>query len=136
MQKQIAAMLQTGGGAIVNVSSVTGQVGVPEVSPYVASKHAVNGLTRSAALEYGRQGIRINAVAPGMTRTELLEAFCAEVGRQRGIADAQQAFAQAHPIGRLGEPEEIASAVLWLCSPGAAFTLGHVLAGDGGQTAD
>lgn len=136
MQHQIAAMLKTGGGAIVNVSSVTGLVGVPEVSPYVASKHAVNGLTKSAALEYGRRGIRINAVAPGMTRTELLEEFSAEVGRRRGIANPQDVFAQNHPIGRIGEPEEIASAVLWLCSPGAAFTLGHILAVDGGQTAD
>lgn len=136
MQQQIAAMLKTGGGVIVNVSSVTGLVGVPDVSPYVASKHAVNGLTKSAALEYGRRGIRINAVAPGMTRTELLEEFSAEVGRRRGIANPQDVFAQNHPIGRIGEPEEIASAVLWLCSPGAAFTLGHILAVDGGQTAD
>ena len=136
MQRQIAAMLKSGGGAIVNVSSVTGLVGVPDVSPYVASKHAVNGLTKSAALEYGRRGIRINAVAPGMTRTELLEQFSAEVGRLRGIGNPQEVFAQNHPIGRIGEPDEIASAVLWLCSPGAAFTLGHILAVDGGQTAD
>jgi NAD(P)-dependent dehydrogenase (short-subunit alcohol dehydrogenase family) len=136
MQRQIAAMLETGGGSIVNVSSVTGLVGVPEVSPYVASKHAVNGLTKSAALEFGRRGIRINAVAPGMTRTELLEQFSAEVGRRRGIADPATFFAQNHPIGRIGEPEEIASAVLWLCSKGAGFTIGQILAVDGGQTAD
>jgi len=76
------------------------------------------------------------AVAADVARTELLEEFSAEVGRRRGIANARDLFAQNHPIGRIGEPEEIASAVLWLCSPGAAFALGHILAVDGGQTAD
>lgn len=135
MAREIAAMLETGGGAIVNVSSVTGLVGVPEVSPYVASKHAVNGLTKSAALEYARRGIRINAVAPGMTRTELLEEFAAEISRRKGVSDPTAFFAEKHPIGRIGTVEEIASAVLWLCSAGAAFTVGQVLAVDGGQTA-
>lgn len=135
MGREIAAMLKSGGGAIVNISSVTGLVGVPEVSPYVASKHAVNGLTKSAALEYARHGIRINAVAPGMTQTELLDEFSAEISRRKGIADPAAMFAEKHPIGRIGRVEEIASAVLWLCSPGAAFTVGQVLAVDGGQTA-
>jgi len=136
MQSEIAAMLKTGGGAIVNISSVTGLVGVRDVSPYVASKHAVNGLTKSAALEYARRGIRINAVAPGMTQTELLDELSAELSQRRGVLDPVAAFAESHPIGRIGHPEEIASAVLWLCSRGAAFTIGQILAVDGGQTAD
>lgn len=134
MRAQIRAMLDAGGGAIVNISSVTGLVGVPGVSPYVASKHAVAGMTKSAALEYARLGIRVNAVAPGCTRTDLLDSFADELGRQNGIADPTAVLAEDHPIGRIAHPAEIASAVLWLCSKGAGYTTGQVLAVDGGQT--
>lgn len=134
MRAEIAAMLEQGGGAIVNISSVTGLVGVPGVSPYVASKHAVGGLTKSAALEYARLGIRVNAVAPGCTQTELLDQFSGELGRQNGILDPVAVIAEDHPVGRIAQPSEIASAVLWLCSKGAAFTTGQIIAVDGGQT--
>lgn len=134
MRAEVEAMLKGGGGAIVNISSVTGLVGVPGVSPYVASKHAVNGLTKSAALEYARSGIRVNAVAPGCTATDLLDAFATELGRHSNISDPAAALAEDHPMGRIAHTSEIASAVLWLCSSGAGFTTGQILAVDGGQT--
>jgi NAD(P)-dependent dehydrogenase (short-subunit alcohol dehydrogenase family) len=127
MRHEIPAMLAGGGGVIVNNSSIAGLVAFPGVSLYVASKHAVIGLTKTAAVEYGKQGIRVNAVAPAAIETGMLDRFMETVPRDM--------LASLHPIGRLGTPEEIAAGVLWLCSPGASFVTGHTLAIDGGFTA-
>jgi NAD(P)-dependent dehydrogenase (short-subunit alcohol dehydrogenase family) len=128
MKYEIPQMLKNGGGAIVNMASVAGLIGVPGVPIYIASKHAVLGLTKSVALEYAKSGIRINAVSPAAIETDMFERF---------VNDNQQAregFIAMHPIGRLGKPEEIASAVLYLCSDGASFITGQSLAVDGGFT--
>jgi NAD(P)-dependent dehydrogenase (short-subunit alcohol dehydrogenase family) len=130
LKHEIRAMLKTAGGAIVNTSSVAGSIGFPNFSLYTASKHAVLGLTRSAALEYAKQGIRINAVSPAAIETEMLDrAFGA------GESDQKKFMATLHPIGRLGRAEEVASAVLYLCSPAASFIVGHDFLVDGGFTA-
>ena len=130
MKHEIRAMLKTGGGAIVNTSSVAGSIGFPNFGIYTASKHAVLGLTRSAALEYAKQGIRINAVSPAAIETEMLDrAFGA------GESDQKKFMATMHPIGRIGRAEEVASAVLYLFSPAASFITGHDLRVDGGFTA-
>ncbi|HYD94099.1 MAG TPA: SDR family oxidoreductase [Noviherbaspirillum sp.] len=129
MKHEIRQMLKQGGGAIVNTASVAGLVGAPLQPIYAASKHAVVGLTRTAAAEYGKAGIRINAVCPGIIRTPMLErALEREPRREKSIV-------KVHPIGRLGEAEEIANAALWLCSDNASFVTGHQLAVDGGLTA-
>ncbi len=128
MKYQIAQMLAQGGGAIVNTASVAGLVGAPKMSAYSASKHAVIGLTKSAAVEYGRKGIRVNAVCPGVIRTVMLE---------RAVqADPKVAttVAGAHPIGRIGEPDEVAAAVLWLSSDASSFVTGLAHTVDGGLT--
>lgn len=130
MKHEIAAMLKNGGGAIVNNASVGGLIGFPGVSVYVASKHAVLGLTKTAALEYARQGIRVNAVSPGGIETPMLHRFTGGPG-----TDFFNQLAGLHPIGRLGRPEEIAEAVLWLCSEKASFVTGLSLTADGGWTA-
>lgn len=129
MKYQIPQMLAQGGGAIVNVASAAGLVGYPGLCAYVASKHGVVGLTRAAALEYGKQHIRINAVCPGVIRTPMLE----EIIRQ-GLVTEEQAAAM-EPIGRLGTVEEVGETAAWLCSGRASFMLGHALAVDGGLTA-
>jgi NAD(P)-dependent dehydrogenase (short-subunit alcohol dehydrogenase family) len=113
------------GGAIVNTASGAGLVGYPGQSPYVSSKHGVIGLTKSAALEYGRRGVRVNAVCPGTVLTPMVETATQQPGLEEQLV-------ALHPIGRIGRPEEIADAVLWLCSDGASFVLGHALAVDGG----
>ena len=123
MQHQIPQMLKNGGGAIVNMSSIAGIIGRSGFPIYAASKHAVLGLTKSVALEYAKSGIRVNAVCPGYIQTEMAE----RLDRQM-----QEQLIQMHPIGRGGQPEEIAEAVVWLCSDKASFVTGHSLTLDGG----
>jgi NAD(P)-dependent dehydrogenase (short-subunit alcohol dehydrogenase family) len=129
MKYEIPAMLKTGGGSIINNASIAGLIGMPGLSVYAASKHAVIGLTKSASLEWGKEGVRINAVAPAAIETEMFERFTG------GDDDARAQFAGLHPIGRVGKPHEIASAVLWLGSDEASFMVGHTLTVDGGFTA-
>jgi len=130
LKHEIPAILRSGGGAIVNNSSTGGHIGLPGLSVYVASKFAVIGLTKTAALEFAKQGVRINSVSPGPIQTEMFDrAF------GKGETDIKRTIASQTPIGRIGMPEEIASAVLWLSSPGAAFTTGQDIIVDGGYTA-
>ncbi|AZH25753.1 SDR family oxidoreductase [Haloplanus aerogenes] len=126
MQAEIPAMLDDGGGAIVNTSSIAGIVGFPGVSPYVASKHGVIGLTKNAALEYGREGVRVNAISPGVIRTPMVERSSAE------NPEMVEGVSEATPIGRIGEPEEIGDAAVWLCSDDASFVTGETMVIDGG----
>jgi NAD(P)-dependent dehydrogenase (short-subunit alcohol dehydrogenase family) len=129
MKYEIAQMLKQGSGAIVNTASAAGLVGFPHLSAYVASKHGVVGLTKTAALEYAKAGIRVNAVCPGGIRTPMLErAF----KMMEGFAEAAVA---SEPVGRLGQPGEIAEAVVWLCSDAASFITGVPMAVDGGLVA-
>jgi NAD(P)-dependent dehydrogenase (short-subunit alcohol dehydrogenase family) len=116
-------------GAIVNSSSVAGLVGLPGFGIYVASKHAVIGLTKTAALEYSAQGVRINAVNPAVIDTEMVDRFTEALG------SSKEELVPLHPIGRIGRVEEVADAVLWLCSGRASFVTGHSLVVDGGFTA-
>jgi len=123
MRHEIPVMLKNGGGIIVNTSSVAGHVGFPQVSVYIASKHAVEGLTKSVALEFAKQNIRINAVAPGPITTEMWDRFARE---------AKEQITATIPVGRVGAAEEIAAAVLYLASDAAKFTIGTSLVVDGG----
>ena len=129
MKHQIPAMLAQGGGAIVNTASVAGLGAALKMSVYSASKHAVIGLTKSAAVEYAKKGIRVNAICPAVIDTDMF--------RRAAESDPRKAeFAAAmHPVGRLGTADEIAAAVLYLCSPDAGFTTGVALPVDGGATA-
>lgn len=129
MKHELQQMRRQGSGAIVNCSSLGGLVGLPGRGAYHASKHGVIGLTRSAALEYAPRGVRINAVCPGTIATPMVTDMIA-----KGELEMSAALA-AQPIGRLGEADEIAAAVLWLCSPGASFVVGVALPVDGGYTA-
>jgi NAD(P)-dependent dehydrogenase (short-subunit alcohol dehydrogenase family) len=126
LKYELPAMLERG-GAIVNMASGAGLVGFPGLPAYVASKHGVVGLTRAAALEYASRGVRINAICPGSTRTPMLEGFMG------GDEQVERMMTRAVPLGRLGRPEEIADAVVWLCSDAASFVVGHALAVDGGS---
>ena len=128
MKFELRQMLKQGSGAIVNCSSIGGLVAGPKRGTYQASKHGVLGLTKSAALDYAARGIRINAVCPGIIHTPMLDKMMATQ------ADALKAMLKDVPIGRLGRPGEIASAVLWLCSSASSFMVGHALAVDGGYT--
>ncbi|KQT81858.1 SDR family oxidoreductase [Methylobacterium sp. Leaf466] len=128
MKHQVPLLLKAGGGAIVNTSSGAGVRGFAGQAAYAATKHGVIGMTRSAALDYAKHGIRINAICPGIVDTPMMQRFTG--GTPDGIA---RVIAQ-EPVGRMGRPEEIAAAVLYLCSDLAAFTIGHAMVVDGGQT--
>jgi NAD(P)-dependent dehydrogenase (short-subunit alcohol dehydrogenase family) len=127
MKHEIPVMLNQGYGSIVNSASVVGLIGIRRNISYVASKHGVVGLTRAAALEYAQSGIRINAVCPGYVRTPIL--------LLETMPEMERHYLAAEPVGRLGRPEEIATAVVWLCSDAASFVTGHTLSVDGGLVA-
>jgi NAD(P)-dependent dehydrogenase (short-subunit alcohol dehydrogenase family) len=129
MKHELPHMLRQGKGAIVNCASVAGLIGFPGLPAYVASKHAVVGITRTAALENAKLGIRINAVCPGLIRTAMVDRI---TGKDK---EAEKQFVSMEPIGRMGEPAEVAEAVVWLCSDAASFVTGVALAVDGGWVA-
>lgn len=129
MKHEIAQMLKTGGGAIVNNSSVAGLIGFPGIAIYAASKHAVMGLTKSAALEYSAQGVRVNSVNPAVIDTSMADRLAVSLDVDK------EGLGAMHPIGRIGVPDEVANAVLWLCSEKASFVTGTSLAVDGAYTA-
>lgn len=129
MKYQLGQMSKQGGGAIVNLSSAFGTVGAPGQAVYAASKHALAGLTKSAALEHAKEGIRVNALSPGAVRTPMLARALARTPAM------EKKLRAAHPMGRFAEPGEIANAALWLCSDQASFVTGHELSVDGGFTA-
>lgn len=126
LRHQIPVMLENGGGSIVNCASVAGLVGAQCIPPYVAAKHGVVGITRAAALEYARSGIRVNAVCPGMIDTPM--------SRQSLDEPTLAVLLEQSAIGRLGQPEEVASAVLWLCDSSASFVTGQAIPVDGAWT--
>jgi NAD(P)-dependent dehydrogenase (short-subunit alcohol dehydrogenase family) len=128
MKHELRQMERQGSGAIVNNASVGALTGNPGIGSYIASKHGVVGLTRTAAVEYIKRGIRVNAVNPGLIDTQIARDVVS------GNEQAYDEIAKHVPIGRAGRPEEIASAVLWLCSPGASYVVGHALTVDGGMT--
>jgi NAD(P)-dependent dehydrogenase (short-subunit alcohol dehydrogenase family) len=129
MKYELPLLLKQGGGAIVNCSSIAGLTGFQGIPAYVASKHGVLGLTKTAALEYAKLKIRVNAVCPGVIQTPMIDRFT------HGEAQIQKQLVEGEPIGRVGSPEEVADAVLWLCSDSASFVTGHPLAVDGGWVA-
>lgn len=130
MRAEIRQMLRQGGGTIVNMGSMSAVVGIPGLSTYSGSKHAVLGLTRGAALDYARQGVRINAVGPGTIDTPMIERFIELAGTDA----VMEPIRAAHPIGRTGRPAEVAEAVLWLASDASSFVVGQILMVDGGYS--
>jgi NAD(P)-dependent dehydrogenase (short-subunit alcohol dehydrogenase family) len=128
MKYEIPLMMKQGGGAIVNTSSGAGIKGIAGQSAYCAAKFGVVGLSKAAALDYAKSNIRVNVVCPGIIETPMMDRFSGGTpeGRERVIAQ--------EPVGRMGKPEEIAAAVVWLCSESAAFVVGHAMVVDGGQT--
>ena len=129
MKYEIPPMLEQGGGAIVNTASGAGLIGAPGMPAYVASKHGVVGLSKTAALEYAKAGIRVNAMCPGVIETPMVERLTS------GNPGMMEGFVSIHPVGRAGQPQEIAEAVVWLCSDAASFVTGHAMSVDGGITA-
>ncbi len=127
LKHEISQMLKQDGGAIVNTASISGLIGDKNMCAYNASKHGVNGLSKGAAVEYSRQGIRVNSVCPGVIRTSMVE---------RLIASGAQSETDLGPMGRLARPEEIGEVVVWLCSDAASFVTGHTMAADGGFVAE
>ena len=129
MKYEIPRLLETGGGAIVNTSSAAGLLGAPRMPAYVASKHGVVGLTKTAALEYAKSGVRVNAICPGVIDTSM-------VGRLKERRPRMfEKIVRGEPIGRIGQPEEIAETAVWLCSDAASFVTGHAMSVDGGIVA-
>jgi NAD(P)-dependent dehydrogenase (short-subunit alcohol dehydrogenase family) len=128
MKYEIPQMLSQGSGAIINTASVAGLIGARGLAAYVASKHGVVGLTKTAALEYAQQGIRVNCVCPGVIETPMTARGLSNPARRAGIIATE-------PIGRIGTPEEVAEAVVWLCSDAASFVTGHAMTVDGGYMA-
>ena len=129
MKYEIPLMLKQKRGAIVNCASIAGLVGFPGLPAYVASKHGVVGLTKTAALEYAKENIRVNAVCPGVIKTPMIDRF---TGKDKAV---EKQFVDKEPIGRMGEPQEVAEAVVWLCSDKASFVTGDAMAVDGGWIA-
>lgn len=129
LRYQISQMLKQDGGAIVNTASIMGLIGGTNDCGYGASKHGVAGLTKTAAIEYARQGIRVNAVCPGTIDTPMARRIAVD------NAEAEKSLIERHPIGRVGQPEEIAETVVWLCSDAASFVTGHMMSVDGGYIA-
>jgi NAD(P)-dependent dehydrogenase (short-subunit alcohol dehydrogenase family) len=143
MKHELAAMVPRKRGTIVNTSSLAGLVGTPRAAAYTAAKHGVIGLTRTGAVEHGRNGIRVNAIAPGFTRSGDAKDMLAKMGgdpeqmaaiAERMVAAVEQ-MASVYPLGRMAEPREMAEAALWLTSPASSFVTGHTLTVDGGFTA-
>jgi NAD(P)-dependent dehydrogenase (short-subunit alcohol dehydrogenase family) len=133
MKYEIVQMLKNGGGAIVNLASVAGLIGFPGLGPYVASKHAINGLTKNAALEYSKLGVRVNSICPGGIETRMLDSLVAQ--SSGGQVGTHEMMDPLHPIGRIGTPTEVAELIVWLCSPRASFVTGANIAVDGGYFA-
>ena len=133
LKYEIAHMLKNGGGSIVNLSSVAGLIGFYGLGPYVASKHAINGLTKNAALEYSRMGIRVNSICPGGIETRMLDSLVAQ--SSDGRIGTHEMMDPLHPIGRMGKPTEVAELIVWLCSTRATFMTGANITIDGGYFA-
>lgn len=129
MKHEIPYILKAGKGAIVNTASVAGLIGFPGLPAYVASKHAVVGLTKTTALEYAKQNIRINAVCPGVIKTPMVDR---STGNDKAV---EKMYINMEPVGRMGQPEEVAEAIVWLCSDASSFVTGHAMAVDGGWIA-
>lgn len=133
LKAEIREMLTSGGGAIVNLASIAGLIGFPGLAPYVASKHAVNGLTKNAALEYSKEGIRVNSICPGGIDTRMLDSLADQA--TAGAQSSSDMMAPLHPLGRIGTPDEVAELIVWLSSPAASFVTGANIPIDGGYVA-
>ncbi len=133
LKAEIAQMLTQGGGSIVNLASIAGLIGFPGLAAYVASKHGVNGLTKNAALEYAKQGIRVNSVCPGGIDTRMLDSLAEQ--STDGKMTSHEMMDGLHPMGRIGTPKEVANLIVWLCSDQASFMTGANVPVDGGYVA-